>query len=72
MISNDCLYIQYALTKYVFNSREHYHQYYDDCDIKDLAASCDSDSEIEKCCFRIFVREMELFYLLKENGINFF
>ncbi len=72
MLCNDCLYMRYAMTKYVFKNREHYHQCYSEFDIKALCASCDSDSAVERCYIEIFGKETEIFYLLKENGISLF
>jgi len=72
LISNDCLYMQYAMTKYVFRDREHFHQYHGECNIEHLGAAYDADSETERCYFYTFVKEMKSFYLLKDNGINLF
>jgi|GEM_PF-3861998 len=72
LISNDCIYVQYAMIKYAFRDRLHFYQYHDECDIKEFDVSYNENSEVKKCYFSTFVKEMELFYQLKEKGIKLF
>ena len=65
LICNDCFNIQEAMVNFAFKSRDHYLEYHGECNIEHTTIK-------EGYFFDLFVKEMQLFFHLKHEGLELF